>query len=173
MWRSALRGHACATGGVLLVHVWTWCCGCVAPAPSLLIALWPFPVRLDRRSYKIKCAAFDASRSTASVMAVFTGTHKATPEGAPMPPPTGKSTVSDYSYMFRLNADGKVDQMTKVRVTAPRRAAAPNVPRSHAAQQDVRRNVPRSKCRAASALQQCCAMCCAAIRHASILCVPY
>ena len=59
-------------------------------------------------------SAYDAKTSTALIFGVFHGTHSKTPEGAPLPPPTNKSTTSDYVYKFHFNSQGKIDSMVKI-----------------------------------------------------------
>jgi len=58
--------------------------------------------------------AYDPDTNTALFSGVFHGTHSKTPEGAPLPPPTNKTTVSDYVYTMHFNADGKIDKMVKI-----------------------------------------------------------
>ena len=63
-------------------------------------------------TYEVKHASWDATRRTAAFFAVFKGQHT-----GPGPcPPTGKSTASDYVYVMHVDAAGKIDSMTKVRV---------------------------------------------------------
>jgi len=59
--------------------------------------------------YDIKSFATDAERDTVTAYAVFSGTH--TGEGGP--PPTGKSTRSDYVYSMEFDGD-KIRHMTKI-----------------------------------------------------------
>jgi predicted ester cyclase len=59
--------------------------------------------------YELKSFATDAERNNVTVVAVFSGTH--TGEGGP--PPTGKSTKSDYVYSMDFEGD-KIRHMTKV-----------------------------------------------------------
>lgn len=58
--------------------------------------------------------AYDSETRTALFCGVFNGTHSKTPEGAPLPPPTNKTTSSDYVYSIHFNADGKIDKMVKI-----------------------------------------------------------
>lgn len=63
-------------------------------------------------TYEVKHASWDATRRTAAFFAVFKGQHT-----GPGPcPPTGKSTASDYVYVMHVDAAGKIDSMTKVRM---------------------------------------------------------
>lgn len=62
-------------------------------------------------SYEIKASAYDEDNNTAIFFAVFTGIHSG--EGGPIPP-TNKTTNSDYVYSLKMNADGKVESMTKI-----------------------------------------------------------
>lgn len=59
--------------------------------------------------YDLKSFAEDASRNNVTAYAIFRGTH--TGEGGP--PPTGKSTSSDYVYMMQFEGD-KIRHMTKI-----------------------------------------------------------
>lgn len=59
--------------------------------------------------YELKSFATDEQRANVTAYAVFKGTHT----GAGGPPPTGKSTQSDYVYNMHF-ADGKIRHMTKI-----------------------------------------------------------
>jgi predicted ester cyclase len=59
--------------------------------------------------YEVKSFATDAARSTVTAYAIFSGTHT----GAGGPPPTGKSTRSDYVYSMVFDGD-KIRHMTKI-----------------------------------------------------------
>ena len=59
--------------------------------------------------YELKSFATDGERNNVIAYAVFKGTH--TGEGGP--PPTGKSTSSDYVYAMDFD-DGKIRHMTKI-----------------------------------------------------------
>ena len=59
--------------------------------------------------YDLKSFAIDEQRNNVTAYAVFSGTHT----GAGGPPPTGKSTQSDYVYNMHF-ADGKIGHMTKI-----------------------------------------------------------
>ena len=59
-------------------------------------------------------SAYDEKANTAIICASFHGRHTNTPEGANLPPPTHKSTVSDYVYRMHFNAEGKIDGMIKI-----------------------------------------------------------
>ena len=59
--------------------------------------------------YELKSFATDSERNNVTAYAIFKGTH--TGEGGP--PPTGKSTRSDYVYAIDFD-DGKIRHMTKI-----------------------------------------------------------
>jgi predicted ester cyclase len=59
--------------------------------------------------YELKSFAVDEERGNVTAYAVFKGTHT----GAGGPPPTGRSTQSDYVYNMHF-ADGKIRHMTKI-----------------------------------------------------------
>jgi len=59
--------------------------------------------------YDLKSFATDAERGNVCAYAVFHGTH--TGEGGP--PPTGRSTSSDYVYVMQFEG-GKIAHMTKI-----------------------------------------------------------
>jgi predicted ester cyclase len=59
--------------------------------------------------YELKSFAVDEARGNVTAYAVFRGTHT----GAGGPPPTGRSTQSDYVYDMHF-ADGKIRHMTKI-----------------------------------------------------------
>lgn len=59
--------------------------------------------------YDLKSFAEDIGRNNVTAYAIFRGTH--TGEGGP--PPTGKSTSSDYVYMMQFEGD-KIRHMTKI-----------------------------------------------------------
>ncbi len=59
--------------------------------------------------YELKSFATDSERNNVTAYAIFKGTH--TGEGGP--PPTGKSTRSDYVYAMDFD-DGKIRHMTKI-----------------------------------------------------------
>ena len=58
--------------------------------------------------------AYDSDSNTALFAGVFHGTHSKTPDGAPLPPPTNKSTSSDYMYKIHFDDHGKIDKMVKI-----------------------------------------------------------
>lgn len=60
-------------------------------------------------TYELKSFAVDDERNNVMAYAVFKGTH--TGEGGP--PPTGRSTRSDYVYSMEFDA-GKIRHMTKI-----------------------------------------------------------
>ena len=62
-------------------------------------------------SYTLHASSYDEASRTALFFATFHGTH--TGEGGPVPP-TGKSTNSEYVYAVRMNADNKVEHLTKI-----------------------------------------------------------
>jgi predicted ester cyclase len=59
--------------------------------------------------YELKSFATDSERNNVTAYAVFKATH--TGEGGP--PPTGKSTSSDYVYAMDFEGD-KIRHMTKI-----------------------------------------------------------
>jgi predicted ester cyclase len=59
--------------------------------------------------YELKCFATDIERNNVTAYAIFKGTH--TGEGGP--PPTGKSTSSDYVYAMDFDGN-KIRHMTKI-----------------------------------------------------------
>ena len=59
--------------------------------------------------YDLRSFAIDDQRNNVTAYAVFKGTH--TGEGGP--PPTGKSTQSDYVYNMHFD-EGKISHMTKI-----------------------------------------------------------
>ena len=59
--------------------------------------------------YDLKSFAVDEERGNVTAYAVFKGTHT----GAGGPPPTGRSTQSDYVYNMHF-AGGKIGHMTKI-----------------------------------------------------------
>jgi hypothetical protein len=59
--------------------------------------------------YELKSFATDAQRNVVTAFAVFHGTH--TGQGGP--PPTGKSTATDYVYSMEFDGD-KIRHMTKI-----------------------------------------------------------
>jgi len=59
--------------------------------------------------YELKSFAVDAERNSVVAYAVFAGTH--TGQGGP--PPTGKSTRSDYVYAMEFEG-GRIRHMTKI-----------------------------------------------------------
>ena len=59
--------------------------------------------------YEVKSFATDTARHNVAAYGVFMGTH--TGEGGP--PPTGKSTSSDYVYVMQFTGD-KISSMTKI-----------------------------------------------------------
>lgn len=59
--------------------------------------------------YELKSFATDSARGSITAYAIFSGTH--TGEGGP--PPTGKSTRSDYVYMMAFDGE-KIGHMTKI-----------------------------------------------------------
>ena len=58
--------------------------------------------------------AYDAETNTVLFSGVFHGTHSKTPEGSNLPPPTNKTTTSDYVYSIHFNADGMIDKLVKI-----------------------------------------------------------
>ncbi|WIM09178.1 ester cyclase [Enhydrobacter sp.] len=60
--------------------------------------------------YELRSFATDAERGNVTAYAVFSATH--TGEGGP--PPTGKSTRSDYVYSMEFDGNGKIRHMTKI-----------------------------------------------------------
>jgi len=60
--------------------------------------------------YELKAFSADEERNAVTVAAVFKGTH--TGEGGPIPP-TGKSTATDYVYVFDFDGE-KIRHMTKI-----------------------------------------------------------
>src|SRR6478609_6102594 len=61
------------------------------------------------RAPLLKSSATDSKRNNVTAYAVFKATH--TGEGGP--PPTGKSTSSDYVYNMRFDGE-KISHMTKI-----------------------------------------------------------
>ena len=61
--------------------------------------------------YDLHTAAFDSDRNIATFFATYHGTH--TGDQGPVPA-TNKATSSDYVYSLKMNADGKVEAMTKI-----------------------------------------------------------
>ncbi len=59
--------------------------------------------------YELKSFATDSARNNVTAYAVFKGTHAG--EGGP--PPTGKSTSSDYVYVMDFEGE-KIRHMTKI-----------------------------------------------------------
>jgi predicted ester cyclase len=59
--------------------------------------------------YDLKSFAIDNERNSVTAYAVFKATHT----GESGPPPTGKSTQSDYVYVMRFDGE-KVSHMTKI-----------------------------------------------------------
>ena len=59
--------------------------------------------------YELKSFATDDQRAIVTAYAVFSGTHT----GQGVPPPTGKSTRSDYVYSMEFDGD-KIRHMTKI-----------------------------------------------------------
>ena len=59
--------------------------------------------------YDLKCFATDAERNNVIAYATFIATHT----GPGGPPPTGKSTRSDYVYCMAFDGD-KIRHMTKI-----------------------------------------------------------
>ena len=59
--------------------------------------------------YEIRSFATDAQRNVVTAYAVFSGTHT----GAGGPPPTGKSTRSDYVYSMEFDGP-RIRHMTKI-----------------------------------------------------------
>ena len=60
--------------------------------------------------YELKAFSADEERNAVTAVAVFHGTH--TGKGGPMAP-TGKSTATDYVYLFDFDG-GKIRHMTKI-----------------------------------------------------------
>jgi hypothetical protein len=61
--------------------------------------------------YDLHNSAWDEASQTALFFATFNGKHVG--EGGPVPP-TGQETHSHYVYVLKMDADGKVANMTKV-----------------------------------------------------------
>ena len=59
--------------------------------------------------YEVKSFATDTVRGNVAAYGVFRGTHT----GAGGPPPTGKSTSSDYVYVMQFTGD-KISSTTKI-----------------------------------------------------------
>ena len=59
-------------------------------------------------------SVYDAKTGIAIFSGVFHGTHTKTPEGEKLPPPTKKSTASDYVYRMHFDSKGKIDSMIKI-----------------------------------------------------------
>lgn len=59
--------------------------------------------------YELKSFATDAERKNVAAYATFIGTHT----GPGGPPPTGKTTRSDYVYVMQFDGD-KIKHMTKI-----------------------------------------------------------
>lgn len=59
--------------------------------------------------YELRGFATDAERATVLAYGVFKGTHT----GSGGPPPTGRSTSSDYVYAMRFR-NGRICHMTKI-----------------------------------------------------------
>ena len=59
--------------------------------------------------YEVKSFATDTVRGNVAAYGVFMGTHT----GAGGPPPTGKSTSSDYVYVMQFSG-GKISGVTKI-----------------------------------------------------------
>lgn len=62
-------------------------------------------------TYRVHAAGWDEAARTAVFFATLDATH--TGEGGPVPP-TGKSVSADYMYALRMDADGRVEHMSKV-----------------------------------------------------------
>jgi len=62
-------------------------------------------------SYDLHTSSFDDATNTAIFFATFTGSHVG--DGGPVPP-TNKETNTQYVYILKMNADGKVESMQKV-----------------------------------------------------------
>ena len=62
-------------------------------------------------SYDLHASSYDADTRCAVFFATFNAKH--TGEGGPVPP-TGQETHSHYVYIIRMNADDKVEHLTKV-----------------------------------------------------------
>ncbi len=62
-------------------------------------------------SYVINGSGWDEENRMAVFFGTITGSHNG--EGGPVPP-TGKETQTDYVYACKMNADDKVEFMTKV-----------------------------------------------------------
>ena len=58
--------------------------------------------------------AYDETSRTAIFSGIFNGKHTKTPEGANLPPPTQKTTASDYVYKIHFNGSGKIDSVVKI-----------------------------------------------------------
>ena len=69
-------------------------------------------VILPDSSYETFFSGYDQSTSTASIAAVFKGTHTADLEG--FPPHTDKAVSANYVYYLRFNEAGKIEHMIKI-----------------------------------------------------------
>ncbi|MEZ5738396.1 MAG: hypothetical protein R3E68_02290 [Burkholderiaceae bacterium] len=62
-------------------------------------------------TYTLHAAGWDEANRTALFFATYSASH--TGEGGPVPP-TGRHVDAHYVYALRMNADDKVDKMTKI-----------------------------------------------------------
>ena len=65
-------------------------------------------------TWDINAVTWDGAINTAMFCCTYHATHSQEDEAGIAPPPTGKSTNSDYVYMIRTNNDGKIVSMTKI-----------------------------------------------------------
>jgi hypothetical protein len=68
-------------------------------------------ITMPNCSYEVHASAYDEENNTAIFYATFTGTHSG--EGGPIPP-TNKTTNTQYMYAFKMNDEGKIENMTKI-----------------------------------------------------------
>jgi len=62
--------------------------------------------------YDLLSASWDDERKALTVASIFHGTHSAAAPG--FPPPTNKTTKSDYVYVLFFNEEGKIREMIKI-----------------------------------------------------------
>ena len=62
-------------------------------------------------SWTLESASVDLGRKTATFAAIWTATHSG--PGGPVDP-TGKTTVTDYVYVYKFNDAGKIVHMKKI-----------------------------------------------------------
>lgn len=66
---------------------------------------------LNGCSYDLHTSAYDEANNTAIFFATFNGKHVG--DGGPVAP-TNQQTHSHYVYVLKMNAQGKVEKMTKI-----------------------------------------------------------